>query len=121
MKINECPQCHGLLRVTRKRCERCGLGLEADFEQNPLALLSHDEQDFVLKFVLCGGNFRALSQEVGSTYPTLRAHLDRIIARLRGMSCALTAEDIVEAIDQGKLTPTEGAERLKTLRKEQTS
>lgn len=116
MKLDDCPNCGNVLTVRKKECRRCGLGLEADFDESPLVLLPREEQDFILEFVLCGGNFRALSQEVGLTYPTLRTRLDRIITRLKGISRSVTAEGVLEAIDQGSLTAREGIRKLKAIR-----
>jgi hypothetical protein len=118
MKLNLCPNCKSWLRIKKKQCRHCGLQLEADFEENPLVMLSREEQDFILDFVLCGGNFKALSEKLGASYPTLRSYLDTIIAKLRQMSDMVNAGDILEAIDEGKIRPEEGIEKLKKLRRE---
>jgi hypothetical protein len=44
-----------------------------------------DEEDlrFVRRFVLSSGSLKAMAQEYGVSYPTVRARLDRLIAKVR--------------------------------------
>ena len=116
MKMNLCPHCSGWLKVTKKQCQQCGLQLEADFEENPLVTLSGEEQEFILNFILCGGSFKALAERTGDTYPTLRSYFDRIVMKLETLSSANSVDDILEAIDQGRIRPEEGIEKLKRLK-----
>ena len=118
MKLNLCPHCQSWLRVRKKVCRSCGLQLEADFEEDPLTILAREEQDFVLDFVLCGGNFKVVCERLGLTYPTARSYLDRIIRKLEALSQSTTAEEILEAIDRGDIRPEEGIEKLKKLKRE---
>lgn len=116
MKLDQCPNCHSPLKVKKKECIQCGLQLEAEFDENPLFLLSRDEQDFILDFILCGGNLKALGDKLGLTYPTLRTRLDRIISRLEPLSQVVSAEQILNKIDKGELKPEEGIQQLKELK-----
>lgn len=116
MKINECPHCKGLLRIKKKKCQNCGLNLEADFDENPMMMLPRKEQDFLLDFILCGGNFKALGEKLGLTYPTLRSHLDRIIDQLKDFQKTMSTEGILDALDRGELSPEQGIERLKKIK-----
>ncbi|MFB3897022.1 MAG: DUF2089 family protein [bacterium] len=116
MKIDICPQCQSPLKVKKKECIHCGLQLEANFEESPLYLLSRDEQDFILEFILSGGNFKALGDKLGLTYPTLRNRLDRIISRLEPLSQVVSADQILDKIDKGELKPEEGIQQLKELK-----
>ena len=116
MRIDYCPECQGPLKTRKKQCSRCGLGLEALFDESPLAALSSKEQSFVLNFVLCGGNFKAMSEILGLTYPTLRSRLDRIIARLEREVECMSSDQILDAIDRGEINPQEGIEKLKQLK-----
>ncbi len=45
--------------------------------------LTEDELRFVERFLLCSGSLKALAQEYGVSYPTLRNRLDGLIARVR--------------------------------------
>ena len=116
MRIDTCPNCKGNLKIKKKQCIDCGLQLEGEFDENPLAQLNREELDFVLDFVLMGGNFKALAERQNLTYPTLRVRLDKIIAKLEGSSKILTADRILEAIDKGELKPQEGIQQLKQIK-----
>ena len=93
------------------------MSLEGDFDENSLILLPREDQDFLLEFILCGGNFSNLTQKIGLTYPTLRSRLDRIIGELRKLESAERADDIINSIDQGKISPEAAINKLKKLKK----
>ena len=116
MKFSTCPNCKGALRIIKKRCSKCGLQLEADFDENPLVLLPREEQDFLLEFILCGGSFKALAEKLGVTYPTVRSHLDRIISRLGEVDKSSIVDRILNDIDQGRIKPEEGIEKIKQIK-----
>ena len=48
-----------------------------------LEVLDEEEQQFLKRFVLCSGSLKALCDEYGVSYPTLRARLDRLIAKVK--------------------------------------
>jgi hypothetical protein len=65
-----------------------------DFMQAPAAIetasvpawfeaLSDEEREFVRRFVLSSGSLKALADEYGVSYPTVRARIDRLIAKVR--------------------------------------
>ena len=58
-----------------------------DFVKEPLPpwLLELDEEDqqFLKRFILSSGSLKALCDEYGVSYPTLRARLDRLIAKVK--------------------------------------
>ena len=88
--------------------------MEGNFEESPFLLLNSSEQKFLLDFILVGGNFKVLSEQVGLTYPTLRTRLDKIIEKLEHLQ--LTPEKILDAIDKGEIKPEEGIEKMKQLK-----
>ncbi len=49
-----------------------------------------DEQDwqFLRRFLLCSGSLKALAEEYGVSYPTVRIRLDRLIAKVRAVEDA---------------------------------
>ena len=51
----------------------------------PAWLTVFDEEDFrfLRRFLLCSGSLKALALEYGVSYPTVRARLDRLIAKAR--------------------------------------
>jgi len=48
-----------------------------------LELLDEEDRQFLKRFVLSSGSLKALCDEYGVSYPTLRARLDRLIAKVK--------------------------------------
>ncbi len=47
-----------------------------------LEALAEEDIHFIRRFVLASGSLKALAKEYGVSYPTLRARLDRLIAKV---------------------------------------
>lgn len=45
--------------------------------------LSEEEQAFLKRFVLASGSLKAMAEEYGVTYPTIRLRLDRLIEKIK--------------------------------------
>lgn len=45
--------------------------------------LDEEDQQFLKRFVLSSGSLKALCDEYGVSYPTVRARLDRLIAKVQ--------------------------------------
>ncbi len=123
----DCPSCGGGLHPERLRCRGCGLALEGRFDGRPLAGLGTEEAALALEFLLCGGNLKALGERLQLSYPTIRARLDELIARLRrqqapperaaasgGRPDALARKErIVALMESGEISPAAGKELLR--------
>ena len=48
-----------------------------------LDYLSDEDRAFVKRFVLASGSLKALAQDYGISYPTVRLRLDRLIEKIR--------------------------------------
>jgi hypothetical protein len=48
-----------------------------------LTELNEEDLHFLKRFVLVSGSLKALAQHYGVSYPTVRARLDRLIAKVR--------------------------------------
>ncbi len=48
-----------------------------------IAMLSGEDLQFLRRFLLSSGSLKALADEYGVSYPTVRARLDRLIAKVR--------------------------------------
>ena len=48
-----------------------------------LEVLDEEDQQFLKRFVLSSGSLKALCEEYDVSYPTLRARLDRLIAKVK--------------------------------------
>ena len=51
-----------------------------------IAQLSEEDLQFLRRFVLGSGSLKALAEEYGVSYPTVRARLDRLIAKVEAAS-----------------------------------
>jgi hypothetical protein len=52
-------------------------------QQPWLEVLDEEDLQFLKRFVLSSGSLKALCDEYGVSYPTLRARLDRLIAKVQ--------------------------------------
>ncbi len=77
-----CPSCRAQLRVRKMQCEQCGTEVSGNYELPELALLSPDEQLFVLQFVKSSGSLKEMSVLRRLSYPTVRNMLNEIILKL---------------------------------------
>ncbi len=50
---------------------------------HPLSLLTEEDLDFVLQFILASGSLKEMASLHGVSYPTIRASLDRVIENVR--------------------------------------
>jgi hypothetical protein len=48
-----------------------------------LESLEEEDTQFLRRFLLCSGSLKALAEEYGVSYPTVRSRLDRLIAKVR--------------------------------------
>jgi len=48
-----------------------------------LEVLDEEDQQFLKRFLLSSGSLKALCDEYGVSYPTLRGRLDRLIAKVK--------------------------------------
>lgn len=48
-----------------------------------LSALNEEDLQFLKRFVLASGSLKALAQEYGISYPTIRIRLDRLIAKIQ--------------------------------------
>ena len=86
-----CPSCGGTLEVRRLRCEKCQTEVEGAYPLPPLASLSQDDQEFVLRFISASGSLKEMASLLGVSYPTVRNRLDAVIEQL-GQKAAIPKE-----------------------------
>src|SRR4051812_26342024 len=80
---NHCPYCQQAMQVSRMTCPSCEISVEADFPAPRLARPPVEPQRFNEMFVLSSGNLKAIAEQAGVSYPTVRSRLDKIIDALR--------------------------------------
>lgn len=80
--------------------------------ENPLLTLDEADREFVLQLVLASGSLKDLARHYAVSYPTIRARLDRLIARIRerleGREPDPMAELLAGMVERGELSPGAG-------------
>jgi len=88
---HDCPYCGSGLAITAMSCHHCQVKIEAPFPMSHLGSLPVEHQRFIEMFVLCGGNLKALAEQVDVSYPTIRSRFDKVIDALRQQITAANA------------------------------
>jgi hypothetical protein len=79
---SSCPICSDVLTVTRLVCPSCDTVLEGHFRPGRLEQLTPEQRSFVELFIACEGKLSWAAQELGISYPTVRARLEEVIRAL---------------------------------------
>jgi Protein of unknown function (DUF2089) len=61
-----------------------GMGAERDIPAW-LTVMSEEDLQFLRRFFLSSGSLKAMAEEYGISYPTVRARLDRLIAKVQAV------------------------------------
>ena len=77
-----CPSCHAQLKVKCLKCESCQTEVNGSYDLPLLALLSQDDQQFILQFVKNSGSLKEMASELKLSYPTVRNMLNEIISKI---------------------------------------
>ena len=76
-----------------------------------LSRLAADEQRLAEQVLLAGGNLKAVAQELGISYPTLRKRLDALRGALRELQQGdrAAADALLKAVEDGEITAEQAA------------
>ena len=77
-----CPSCNTQLKVKSLKCENCETEVNGLYQLPLLALLTPDEQNFILKFVKSSGSLKEMAKKLNLSYPTVRNLLNDIITKI---------------------------------------
>lgn len=115
--VVRCPSCEGELLATRLSCRSCKTQLEGQFDIPPLLQLSADDLAFVTAFVRSSGSLKAMAQQLGVSYPTVRNRLDDILKRLDQIESGIDRRRhaILDRLEAGELDAKTAAEELKKV------
>ncbi len=113
-----CPSCGGQLYPRLLVCDACGLKVEGEFILNEFDSLTPDELHFLRVFVQCEGRIRDMEAALGVSYPTVKARLSAVKAKLalanpRLASEAPTAEETLSKLDRGEVSHEEAVRLLR--------
>ena len=81
-----------------------------------LTHLGDEDFHFLRRFLLCSGSLKDLASEYGVSYPTVRARLDRLIAKVRAAEDPRAADPLEQKlrvlVADGQLSPSVAKELL---------
>lgn len=77
-----CPSCRNQLNVKSLKCGNCQTEVTGDYKLPLFALLSPEDQDFILKFVKHSGSLKEMANELKLSYPTVRNLLNDLIEKI---------------------------------------
>jgi hypothetical protein len=63
-----------------------------------LTVLVAEDLHFLRRFLLCSGSLKDLAAEYGVSYPTVRARLDRLIAKVRAAEDPRSADPLEQKL-----------------------
>ncbi len=94
--------------------------MEPSDRRHPLLRLEDADLDFVLRMILASGSLKDLAQTYGVSYPTIRARLDALIARLHALVANKPVDPMTDLVaglvERGEITPGAARRVLKLAR-----
>lgn len=121
--IGQCPICGSNLHVTRLNCRNCDTTIDGHFTLGRLYQLSAEQLEFVEIFLRCEGKINRVEQEIGLSYPAVRARLTDVIRALGyevgdvpAVQRAIPEEvrrDILNELQNGRLTAEEALQMFR--------
>lgn len=78
----DCPVCGDALITTRKGCLHCGTEIAGEFASCEFCALDQSDLDLLRVFLASRGNLREVEKHLQVSYPTARARLDAVLAKL---------------------------------------
>ena len=124
--LESCPSCGGELEIRELRCSWCETEIRSYFKPCDFCRLSEEQSTFLRLFVTSRGNLSDVEKRLGVSYPTVRAKLDEVIARLTpaeprpaqgqdgaGAAPRFDRRAVLEAVARGELSPAEAAQHLR--------
>ena len=94
------------------------IAIEGQFELPQLARLTLEDQIFVAAFLKSHGSIKEMEQVFGVSYPTIKARLNRIGARLEFVDTdpRPSQSDVLERLRAGEITADEAVAELEGLK-----
>ena len=77
-----CPVCDEKLHINRLSCPQCKAEYPIDEELSAFDYLSEEQKHFLITFLKCKGNIKALEAELGISYPTVNKRFDELLVAL---------------------------------------
>jgi len=116
----QCPVCGEATEVTRVYCRHCDTAVEGHFSLGRFHRLTAEQLQFAETFIRCEGKITRVEQDMGLSYPAVRARLNDLIRAL-GYDVApepggVSPEErqrILEDLAEGKISSEEAVDLLR--------
>jgi hypothetical protein len=106
-----CPVCGEEMTVTRVHCRHCDTAVEGHFALGKFHRLTPEQLQFAETFIRCEGKITRVEEDMGLSYPAVRARLHDLIRALGyevGPEPVAVSPDerrgILEELAQGKIS-----------------
>jgi len=106
-----CPVCGEEMTVTRVYCRHCDTAVEGHFALGKFHRLTPEQLQFAETFISCEGKITRVEEDMGFSYPAVRARLHDLIRALGyevGPEPVAVSPDerrgILEELAQGKIS-----------------
>ena len=119
----QCPVSGGELYVSELTCEDSGVVIRGKFRMPASAGLDNDEKAFLKVFLRARGVISTVEKELGMSYPTARAKLDRLLAAMnlvpikdddkKRHRAAERKRKILKDLEEGTITAAEAKKKLR--------
>lgn len=119
--IGKCPVCAHDMKVTKLSCDHCHTSLEGKFQLDKFSTLSEEEKYFIEIFLKNRGNLKEMERDLGVSYPTVRRHLEQVIASLgyekKEPKVEVDKKAVLARLAAGEITSEEALDQLKGYEK----
>lgn len=110
----QCPVCGEAMEVTRVYCRHCDTSVEGHFSLGRFHRLTAKQLQFAETFIRCEGKITRVEEEMGLSYPAVRARLNDLVRALGyevgPEPVGISPEErrkILEDLAQGKISSEE--------------
>jgi len=120
--IHDCPVCKSPLEVTKLHCRNCDSSIEGHFALGlgRFHSLSPEQIHFAETFITCEGKIKRVEDELGISYPTVRARLHDLVKAMGyevkedepPPAPPIDRQTILAQLADGTLSAAEAAQKL---------
>jgi hypothetical protein len=100
-------------------CTACNTEISGSFSQCRYCTLDERLSKFLESFISCRGSIKEVEKDLNISYPTVKNLLEELIIALNfkpaKKESSMTVTQILDMIEQKKISPSEGAELIKNL------
>lgn len=120
--IGRCPVCNEAMTVTRLQCGNCHTEVGGTFALGKFQQLRPEQLQFIETFIKCEGKIKDVEEEMGISYPTVRARLRDVIRALgyepsdEAASPGERRRAILEDLEKKKISVDDAAKLLNMRR-----